>query len=718
MRHLILIAGIVIASMGASTSAHAANTQAALLFDTASASPGSPVTASIQLKMNEGWHTYWRFGGDAGKATKIKWALPEGITAGEIQWPRPVIDVLEGIITFGYHDEVLLPVPFQISPTVATGDHTISARVSWLECSDETCIPASQEVSAVLTVGPQRVDSEQAILIAEALGKVPGLYKGPAPSAAWDGPAHEDTRILIVRIPSKPATGKHDFIPFESTGHDVSAGSELMPVTENETWLRKKVFKWDGDWPTEVRGLIANVGEGNKILAAGEATIAIGTAEALNAGASGSTQSNAADPAQKGLFAVLWSAFFGGLILNIMPCVLPVISLKILSFVKQAGESKAKVRALGLGYTAGVLASFLALGGLALGLKHTGHLFGWGIQFGNPYFVVAITILITVVALNLFGIFEITLSGKAMQSADEASSKTGLSGAFFGGLLATALATSCTAPLLGGAVGFAVQQTDMVAILIFLTVGVGMALPYLILCFQPSWISFLPKPGAWMEKFKIAMGFPMLATAVFLLSLLVPHYGSSGVLWVGIFLVMLALAAWMWGTTVQRGRSNTRSRWRIATIALLIASFWITMESQLDWRAPRQASNGGSLQEHADGIPWQAWDLASIDAARREGRPVLVDFTAEWCLTCRVNKKTSIEIDSTKAKLKEINAVAMLADYTHTPEAMTKEILKFGVSGVPLVLVYPADPTAPPIILPALLTPSIVHDALDRAAKI
>ena len=717
MRISNLLAGTLLALLLLPAASQASNTRATLLLDASSTEAGRTVMAGVLLDMNPGWHTYWRFGGDAGQPTKIKWTLPEGVLAGEFQWPVPQIDVIEGITTFGYHDEVILAVPLTIAESVANGTYALEARVSWLECSDTTCIPASQQVSASLVVGDQTTASADAARLKEWAAKVPAKGDGPAPIAAWDGPEVEDERMLVIRVPGDGGAGRVDFIPFEAAGHDVSAVSEKLPSGDGFTLLRKKVFKWDGEWPTEVRGLIANVSDGGKLFNAREAVALIGDASALSAAATDGVQTVPAE-SQRGLASVLWSAFLGGLILNIMPCVLPVISLKILSFVKQSGESRSRVRLLGIGYTAGVLASFLALAGLAVGLKHAGRLFGWGMQFGNPYFMVAITILVTLVALNLFGLFEITLGGKAMQAADSASSRSGLSGAFFGGLLATALATSCTAPLLGGAVGFAIQQSDVVAVLIFLTVGIGMAVPYLILSFQPSWISFIPKPGPWMEKFKIAMGFPMLATAVFLLSQLESHYGGSGVLWMGMFLVLLALGAWMWGTAVQRGRSTSRMSWRLATAVVVVAGFWFTMESQLDWRSPRAASAAGSdVEVHEGGVPWQPWELAAIDEIRREGRPVLVDFTADWCVTCRVNKASSLEIPSTIEKLEEVNAVAMLADYTLTPEHMTKEILKFGVSGVPLVLVYPADPSAPPIVLPSILTPAIVHEALDRAAN-
>jgi thiol:disulfide interchange protein DsbD len=336
-------------------------------------------------------------------------------------------------------------------------------------------------------------------------------------------------------------------------------------------------------------------------------------------------------------------------------------------------------------------------------------------QFGSPVFVVCLTTLVMLVALNLFGVFEVTLSGRALDAAGGLASKPGASGAFFNGVLATALATPCTAPFLSIALGFAFAQSTSLILLVFLTVGVGLAAPYVVLSWNPAWLRFLPKPGAWMEKFKIAMGFPMLATAVWLFNLAGGSYGKP-VLWLGLFLVLVALAAWIFGEFVQRGRARKGVALGI-TLILLVGGYAFALENQLHWRQPMAAPDvTGSLKESADGIDWQRWSPEAVAAAQAAGRPVLVDFTADWCLTCQVNKKTSLEIPSVRAKLKSIDAVALLGDYTRLPDDITAELNHFNRAGVPLVLVYPRDPATPPIVLPEILTPGIVLDALGRAA--
>ena len=413
---------------------------------------------------------------------------------------------------------------------------------------------------------------------------------------------------------------------------------------------------------------------------------------------------------------MLLYAFIGGLILNIMPCVLPVIALKILGFVGESRSDPRHVRKLGLVYALGVLVSFLVLAAVVIGVKAAGHRAGWGMQFGSPVFVVCLTTLVMLVALNLFGVFEVNLGGRALDAAGGLASKHGSAGAFFNGVLATVLATPCTAPFLSIALGFAFAQKAPVILLMFLAVGVGLAAPYVVLSWNPAWLKFLPKPGAWMEKFKIAMGFPMLATAVWLFNLAAGSYGKS-VLWLGVFLVIVALAAWIFGAFVQRGRTR-KGVALVVVFILVIGGYAFALENQLNWRAPVTAPDAtGPLKESQDGIAWQRWSPEAIAAARAEGHPVLVDFTADWCLTCQVNKKTSIEISSVRAKLKEINAVTLLGDYTHFPDTITAELNRFNRAGVPLVVVYPKNSETSPIVLPEVLTPGIVLDALDRAAR-
>jgi len=381
-----------------------------------------------------------------------------------------------------------------------------------------------------------------------------------------------------------------------------------------------------------------------------------------------------------------------------MPCVLPVIALKILGFVQQSKEAPQQVRRLGLIYGLRVLVSFLVLAVLVIGVKEAGRVPSWGMQFQKLQFLIPMTILVLLVALNLFGVFEVTLGGRAMGAASELASRGGAAGAFFNGVLATLLATPCTAPFLGVALGFAFTQPSAVIVLTLLAVGFGLAAPYVVLSWRPDWLKFLPKPGVWMEKFKIAMGFPMLATVVWLFKLTLNHFSKSDVFWFGVFLVALSMSAWIWGEFVQRG---TKRRWLGMLASVFVTG---TVAALALTRAPE--------------IKWERWSDEAVARARAEGRPILVDFTADWCSTCQVNMRTSINIEPVRRKLGQMNAVTLVADYSKDDEAIAEELKKFGRGGVPLVLVYPKDPQKPPIVLPdGYLTPKIVLDALDKALE-
>jgi thiol:disulfide interchange protein DsbD len=299
-----------------------------------------------------------------------------------------------------------------------------------------------------------------------------------------------------------------------------------------------------------------------------------------------------------------------------------------------------------------------------------------------------------------------------MSAAGQLASKHGPAGAFFNGVLATVLATPCTAPFLGAALGFAFAQPPLVIVLIFLTVGLGLAFPYVLLSWNPAWLKLLPKPGAWMEHFKIAMGFPMLATAFWLFSLVPLHYGDRS-WWLGVFLVVVAFAAWLYGRFVQQGGSRAAAA--IAVLVLLIGYVGIA-EGTFKWRAPQPETSAATAATAPDGLPWQPWSPEAVNAAREQGRPVLVDFTAKWCVTCNTIVKPALESASVRQKVKEINAAPLLADYTRLPRHMTEELNRYGRAGVPLVLVFPRDASKPAMVLPEAITPGMVVDYLDKAA--
>ena len=680
-------------------SVRASHTTATLVLGVESATPGATVLAGVYLKMESGWHTYWKNAGSAGQATEIKWTLPEGITAGEIQWPLPKKLPPVDVTTYGYEDEVMLLVPLTLDKTLAPGSLNISAKVSWLECKD-TCIPASAEIQGTLNIGTETKASATAKQLAVWQTNIPVSKDDFSAQAFWEKPANGDTRILDFKWSG--ISEDANFFPAADDNFEVQGGTKIFSTPTGEVCLRKLVKKFSGDWPREISGVFV-AADG-----AHEAKIVIGNLPPT--ATAGSVSPQKAQP----LWRMLIYAFIGGLILNIMPCVLPVIALKILGFVNESRSNPRHVRVLGLVYALGVLVSFLALAAVVIVVKTAGHKAGWGMQFGNPVFIVCLVTLVTLVAMNLFGIFEVTLGGRALDSAGELSSKHGIPGAFFNGVLATALATPCTAPFLSIALGFAFAQSAAVILLVFAAVAAGLASPYVLLSWNPAWLKFLPKPGAWMEKFKMAMAFPMLLTVVWLFNLAAENYGDR-VLWLGVFLVMLAFAMWIFGEFVQRGRKHQFFA-RLTVLALLITAYAFALESELHWREPLAPRKTNNLAHDIDGIAWLPWSPEALIQARATGRPVLVDFTADWCLTCQVNKRTSIETASVREKIKSLNVVTLLADYTHFPDSITTELNRFNRAGVPLVLIYPPK-NKTPIVLPEVLTPNIVLSALDRAAN-
>jgi thiol:disulfide interchange protein/DsbC/DsbD-like thiol-disulfide interchange protein len=692
-------------------SAFAAHTQARLILAAETAKPGDTVLASVQLRMDPRWHTYWRNPGASGMATKIQWQLPKGVTADATEWPVPEKLPEEDLTTYIYTNEVVLLVPLKLAADLPAGPLVLKAGVSWLEC-DVQCVPGKDTVEATLNVGAETKPSKDAALLEAWQGRLPKAGDGLSAHAWWESTTGTNSRPLILEWNSTAPPSQADFFPDGNENWEVQGPTERMPAAPGKIRLRKEVRKFEGDWPQRISGLLIDESGGTRV--AYDVSLPIEPPPAGLAASPGA----AASPGLivPALWKMLLYAFLGGLILNVMPCVLPVIALKILGFVSQAKDEPRRVRQLGLIYALGVLVSFLALAGLVIGVKAAGHKAGWGMQFGNPQFLIVLTTLVTLVALNLFGLFEINPSARVMDAAGGLASKHGPTGAFFNGVLATILATPCTAPFLGAALGFAFSQPPGIIVLTFVVVAFGLASPYVLLSWQPAWLRFLPKPGVWMERFKVAMGFPMLATAVWLFSLIPLYYGGR-TLWLGLFLVIVALAAWVYGEFVQRARAH-RGLGLIAVVVLLVGGYLYAVEGQLRWRSPLPASAiAGSLQEGPHGIDWQPWSSAAVAQARTQGRPVFVDFTADWCLTCQANKRLAIDIPSVRAKLKEINAVALLGDYTRLPDAITTELNRFGRAGVPLVLVYPRKASEPPIVLPEALTPGIVLDALDRAAQ-
>ncbi len=645
--------------------------KASLVSSTTAVIPGKPFEVGLLLDMAPGWHTYWEYSGDAGLPTKIDWSLPEGFQAGPIQWPAPHLMIEPGDIwTYGYGGQTLLIVtiipPADLQPV---GEVSLRARASWLVCK-EICVPGSAELSLNLPVSTTAAP-DQTDLFAGFRSQLPSSQAPPF-SILWkkSGDGWE-----VSGLPEGAALfplEMGDAIP----GHPVPAGDGNIRIAMDSPF----------------RGVLA-VGEGADrrawFVGSGVPAMAV----------------EATAPPRPGLWLALFYGFIGGLILNLMPCVLPVISLKVFGFIRQAGESPRKIFAHGLAFSGGIFAWFFGLAALIIALKSGGAEVTWAFQFQNPWFNIGIGTVVFVFALNLFGVFEVVLPGRASNAMESAASSSGLSGSFFQGVFATLLATPCTAPFLGTALGFAFSQSAGVILAMFASVAFGMALPYLLLTARPGWMKFLPRPGAWMEHLKQFMGFPLMATLVWILSIIGGQRGMDGVFWFLCFLLCLALSCWIYG-----GFCGPLSSHRGRIIALLLV-LGVAGGGGWYFLGNKFSSAGRPV---TDGIAWVPFSTKALAELKNEGRTVFVDFTADWCITCKFNERTAIDTPAVRSLLTEKHVVPMKADWTNANPEITAALKAFGRVGVPFYVIYPAGRADSPVVLPELLTEALLMDALKK----
>ena len=713
--------------------------KADLIADTTAIVLGKPFTVALRLKMAPRWHTYWQYPGDAGLATTIAWELPAGFQAGPIQWPLPErIESPGDILNYGYSDEVLHLVEITPPAQISAAEVTLKAKTDWLTCA-EICVPGDAALQLVLPVASPALQqsaaappSANAELIAAYRARLPrpdGLVvtarevKGSElqfafKTAAPGGGAEKNVKFEFYPLP--PPT--MEVGPAKAAGVVVGSdatvsGNVTLPILTNP-----------GDAGAIGGVLVLTMPDGSRTgfrvlpekpvssAAAGKSPAVAGApvtpGSQVAAGSPPGIGSAAATPTGS-LWRFLFLGLIGGLILNVMPCVLPVISLKIFGFIQQANEEPARIWRLGLAYVAGIFAWFLGFALLVIAFKAAGREVGYSFQFQNPWFVVAMCAVVFVFALNLLGVFEVVLPGSVNAAAAGATTREGYGGAFFQGLLATVLASACTAPFFGTALGFAFSQNAAVILAMFAAISLGMGLPFLLLTRFPAWLRYLPRPGAWMERVKQVTGFLLLATVVWLLSIVGALRGADGVVWTGAFLLALGAACWVQGA-FNTFAASPRGRWTArAVIAalVLLGGAWTLGEVA-------RAERGGGIAGNNGGTGGARTPFsAQLAAALTQNRPVFVDFTAAWCVNCKVNEKTVLATEPVQRALREKNAIFLIADWTDGAEDITRLLKQFGRAGVPLYVVYPAGRTEDPIVLPELLTQRIVLDALDEAER-
>jgi thiol:disulfide interchange protein DsbD len=654
--------------------------------------PGKPVWLGLSLQHAPHWHTYWKNAGDSGLPTTMSWQLPAGVQAGEIAWPTPKQLKLGPLMNYGYEDAVLLPVPVTVSGDFSTPALAVKLRADWLVCR-EVCIPESGEFTLTLLSSSATVGHEAAFTAAQA--RVPR----PAGDAVATGRVEGQSLVIDVNGLAAADQGK-SFVFFPETSGVIEPAAPIQQAWNGSTWsARVPLSAQRSESPTQMQAvLVAGAATGTQL----RMDIKGPWPDAAPANASSNTS---AAPllaeASTSLLATLGLALLGGLLLNLMPCVFPVLSLKLLSFAQPGQRRRARVAA-GLAYTAGVLVSFVALAGLLLVLRAGGEQLGWGFQLQSPLFVAALALLFTLIGLNLAGLFE--LRGGLPGNLAAARARHPLADHALTGALAVAVASPCTGPFMGVALGSALTLPAAQALLVFATLGLGMALPYLAIALSPGIARHLPRPGAWMQRLKVAMAFPMFATVLWLVWVLGQQVGIDGAVGVLAVLLATALVGWVVGMAGigARGRG-------VGTV--LAGVLWA---ATLAWawpalRDPAPAASAASVASPASA--WQPWSADAVARARAQGRPVFVDFTAAWCVTCQYNKRNALADAGVLADFTAQNVLLMRADWTRRDAAITQELARLGRSGVPVYALYGAG-TGAPTLLPELLRASALRQTL------
>ena len=676
--------------------------EAELVVDKTAAQPGKPLTVGLKLRMEPHWHTYWRNPGDSGLPTKIQWLLPQGWKAGEIQWPYPKPLPIGPLLNYGYEDEVVLLTELTPPAGAAPGRVNVKAKAEWLVCKD-ICIPESGELDLALQVaaGDAAREPRWQAHIDRARNQLPVDAPGWKYEAALQG------KSLVVRLTppgGAAAPAKLAFFP-EREGLIEPAAPQKLTREGGAVRIEMKLADPPPAGLQSVRGVAVSESgwaatDGRKAINV-EAPVRGSMAAAAGAISAPLPPGNGVGT---GTLAALALAFVGGILLNLMPCVFPILGIKVMGFVEHAHGEPRAMRVQGIAFTIGVLLSFLALAGLMLALRAGGTQLGWGFQLQSPVVVMLLATLFLVLALNLSGVFEWGAFAQSMTS--NLSARGRYADAFLSGVLATVVATPCTAPFMGAAVGYTLTQSAAMSLAVFATLGAGMALPVLALALFPALLRRLPKPGAWMETFKQVLAFPLYATVAWLAWVLGAQAGNDAVFALLGGLVLVAMAAWLygrWGRLHGLWRSGVAAAF--AALGLLVA-----------WPgaiAPADATDAAPVARAGE-LPWQAWSPERVRELTAAGQPVFVDFTAAWCVTCQVNKRVALHNEAVRKAFASRNVAALRADWTRQDPRITAALAQLGRNAVPVYALYIPGEDAPHL-LPELLTPALV---LERILKL
>jgi thiol:disulfide interchange protein/DsbC/DsbD-like thiol-disulfide interchange protein len=668
--------------------------------------PGEATTVALRLKMADGWHTYWQNPGDSGLPTTIAWTLPPGVTAGAIQWPAPHALPAGPLVNYGYEGEVLLLTDLKVPASAPVGQPlAVKAKAEWLVCR-ETCIPEEAVLDLEIPVA-ERADPypQWGKAIAATRDALPRALPGWLVAARADGPKV----VLTLTAPAGTATpSRVHFFPYQE-GRIEPSGKQAFVRDSNGTFaLTLPVAHQLTPGFTQVAGVLTS----SSGFAGGGATVRAITVDAPLAGAvtAGPKPVPAAAPALDvgaapattiTLAAALLFAFLGGVVLNLMPCVFPVLSLKALSLTKPGHGNKQHLRLEGLSFGTGVMVTFLALAGALLAFRAAGEQFGWGFQLQSPAVVTSLALLFFVLALNLSGVFE--FATLVPSSAAGWTAHNQYANAFLSGVLAVVIASPCTAPFMGAALGYALTQPAALTLLVFAALGLGMALPFVLLTWFPGWRKVLPRPGAWMERLKQFLAFPLYATVAWLVWVLGAQVDNDAVVRLLVTMVVLSFALWAW-RAYRGGGARGFSIAALLGLAGVVAVAWPLYAGSAEAHASVQPKSAS-----AAGDPWQPFAPALV-AELAASKPVFVDFTAAWCVTCQVNKKLVLT-DAVVTKAFADRGVELVrADWTRRDPTITQALAALGRQGVPVYVLY--RPGKEPLVLPEVLQRQTVLDAL------
>ena len=665
--------------------------------------PGKQVWVGLQLAHQPEWHTYWKNSGDSGLPTQLTWTLSAGVTAGAIAWPLPRKIPIGNLANYGYEGTVLLPVPLTITPdfkpSLLASELEVRLKADWLVCRKE-CVP--EEGSFVLKIPVRSTTAIHSAAFDAAFKAQPRPVIGPTSGAIPDSKAQIEGDALRLTVHGLPVQlrGKNlDLFP--ETPEVIATAAAFTQAWNGAVWTATVPLSAQrsgspsvmpvvlADGAQAYRAELKVLGQWPQVAAAAGLSPALEAALRSNAGTAPATPSI-------GFFAALLGALLGGVLLNLMPCVFPVLAIKVVGFTRHADDRRGH-RLSGIAYTAGVVLSFVALGTLVLALRAAGQQLGWGFQLQSPAVVATLAALFTVIGLNLSGLFD--FGAFLPSSLATLESRHPVGNSFLSGVLAVAIASPCTAPFMGASVGLAMGLPAAQALSIFAAVGVGMALPYLAASLVPAVARLLPRPGAWMDIFRKLMAFPMFATVAWLVWVLGQQSGIDGA---GALLALLvALAMVLWAFTLKG-----RARGIVAVISL--ASLAV-----LAWSAGpaiTRAQAESPMAANAEG--WQAWEPGRVDQLLASGQPVFVDFTAAWCVTCQYNKKTTLSNREVLADLSAKKVVLLRADWTRRDPAITAALSQLGRSGVPVYVVYQQG--RPPVVLSEVLSVEEVRSVISK----